>query len=267
MSPQELAKRQDKIVHDLKKEINDAKAEGVDTVIFSSEHLHSRLRTEAELERLHTILDGMGFDQITVLIYLREQASCASSLYGTKILFDGSINPSPNPKEDDYWDNICDHKKSLLRIRNIFSKESVLPRLFIKESLVEHCIITDFLHASCIDLPREIFQFPVRTNESISALGLEVLRAFNKRQPMYLEDGSLNKTRATVPQLFLASFKDGNKFPRNWLRNIAQSTRHQMSGCAKNIFLKEKLYFLQLHAIPHQISILSYTKLINLPTC
>ena len=114
--------------------------------------------------------------------------------------------------EEEYWNNLCDHRESLQRFRRVFGKSSVIPRLFISDSFVDNSLIMDFLHAAHIKLPKKSFRFPSRQNESISALGLEILRKLNMQQPMFLDDGTLNPIRVGVPKLFQSIFTKGTKF-------------------------------------------------------
>jgi len=186
---EELSKYQREMVDSLAKEITRSQKEGVETVVFSSEHLHSRLRTEEELERLLAILRTLGFEKISVIIYLRDQAETVSSLYNTGILYGGRTRLPPEPGEEKYWDNLCDHRESLQRFGKVFGAASVKPCLFIKEHFVDDSLVMDFLHSAGIDLPKDRLKFPERENESISAFALEVLRRLNMRQAMFLDDG------------------------------------------------------------------------------
>ena len=77
---------------------------------------------------------------------------------------------------------------------------------------MDKSIITDFLDATGINLPKEQLILPNRKNESISALGLELLRRLNRNQSMFVEDGTKNEVRRGVPQLFQQVFGNGAKF-------------------------------------------------------
>ena len=211
-TPEKLSLYQSQVIDSLQKEIDQAKSEGIDTVCFSSEHLHSRLRTDEEVERLHEILKNLGISKTTIIIYLREQATLAASLYSTAVLFGGRTTLPPDPKEEEYWDNLFDHKKSIKRFRKVFGAKSLKVRLFAKECFEGDSLITDFLGTTGIDLPKEKLLFPERVNESISWLGLDVLRRLNAKQPMFLDDGAHNPIRAGVPHLFQSAFRGGKKF-------------------------------------------------------
>lgn len=114
-----LSNYQSQVIDSLRREIDQAKSGGLDTVCFSSEHFHSRLRTDREVERLHAILKNLGIREITVVIYLREQAALVTSLYSTAVLFGGRTTSPPEPNEAEYWDNLCNHKESIQRFQKV----------------------------------------------------------------------------------------------------------------------------------------------------
>jgi len=209
---EQLSKHQSQIIDSLRMEIAQAETDGIEVVCFSSEHLHSRLRTDEEVERLRKILGSLGFSEISVIIYLREQADLVASIYGTAVLSGGRTTLPPEPGSEEYWNNLCDHAESLRRFRRVFAAESVKPRLFSKEEFVGDSLITDFLSAAGIDLPIDQLRFPERENESISSFGLEVLRRLNARQPRFHDDGSINPVRSGDHRFFQSAFKYGRKF-------------------------------------------------------
>jgi hypothetical protein len=238
-TPQRLLSHQSRLIDALRREIEQSKSDGVDTVCFSSEHLHSRLRAEEEVARLREILLILGFKEILVIIYLREQAALVRSLYATAVLYGGRTAAIPEPRGEEYWDNLCDHRRSLLRFRKVFGVESVRPRLFVPEDFVGNSLIADFLSTASIDLPSDELLFSGRENESISAYGLEVLRRLNDKQPMYLEGGALNPIREGIPRLFQLAFKGGGKFQLP----LEAVNRYQVAYEASNEWVRQQ-YFL-----------------------
>lgn len=235
---QGLLSHQSRLIEALRGEIELSKSEGIDTVCFSSEHLHSRLRTEEEVARLREILVSLGFEEFVVIVYLREQAALVRSLYATAVLYGGRTVAIPEPRGEEYWDNLCDHRRSLLRFRKVFGVESVRPRLFVPGDFVGNSLIADFLSAASIDLPNDRLIFSGRENESISAYGLEVLRRLNNKQPMYLEGGALNPIREGIPQLFQLAFKRGGRFQLS----VEAVNRYQVAYEASNEWVRQQYF-------------------------
>jgi len=54
----------------------------VHTVVISSEHFHSRIKTEAEMDNVHALLTTY-FDDIQIVCYLRDQITTCTSYYST----------------------------------------------------------------------------------------------------------------------------------------------------------------------------------------
>ena len=69
----QLTAHQEEIIAALRDEV--AGAGDVDTVIFSSEHIHSRLTTEGAVERLHRLVENLQLEEIDIIVYLRNQVA------------------------------------------------------------------------------------------------------------------------------------------------------------------------------------------------
>lgn len=76
-------------------------AHGAHTCILSSEHLHSRLKTTEQIDRVKALLDPL-FDEIEVHIHLRPQIDVITSLASTQTRVGGAVtrkffsNPQPS---------------------------------------------------------------------------------------------------------------------------------------------------------------------------
>lgn len=83
-----------KIVEDrVTKQVTEAKACGIRTVILSSEHLHSRLKTVEQITRVRNLLAPL-FDEIEVHIHLRPQVDVLVSLASTQTRVGGTVRTS-----------------------------------------------------------------------------------------------------------------------------------------------------------------------------
>ena len=191
-----MFKYQQTIIEKLKNEIN---CISQPNIIFSSEHIQSRLTSLSEIQRLKKVLIGLGFDEIFVIIYLRNPSEIANSLYSTAIKCGSMAVCPPNPKHP-YFMNICNHKKTLENFGLVFGKRALVPRIFEKAEFKNGSIIEDFVNS--IGAPwLEDYIIPKNLNESISATGIEILRRFNQKIPMYVED-KLNPIRQNIVQYF-----------------------------------------------------------------
>lgn len=169
-------------------------ARRVNTVIFSSEHCHSRLETLDEIVTLKQLLDAR-FDKITILVYFRRQDRMAVSLYSTQVKYGGvrqSVFPSINGEAIPYY---FDFYRIASNWRNAYSHSSIRPRVYHRSELVANDIIDDLCHACGIDT--EGLKRPPRSNESLTEPAQVFLRMFNQHCPGFC-DGSVNELRQNV---------------------------------------------------------------------
>lgn len=186
-------------------------AKGMHTVIFSSEQIQSRLRTDDEISRLKNILNGLGFDQISIVVYLRAPEEIANSLYSTVVKV-GSTNANPPGPGSKYWHNLCDHRKTLMRFRNIFGLEAIVPRIYSKAELVNGSIIDDFIETVGLPYSMNEYVIPKPQNESMTVLGVEILRRINLEIPMFLDGQKPNPLRGDIESYVLEHLNDGARY-------------------------------------------------------
>lgn len=164
--------------------------QNVETVIISSEHLHSRLRKTSEIARLHTLLSKY-FDEIEIICYVREQSLVAASWYST-IVKSGNIRYKNRiPKFSDYLKIWCKSENHYFNYYNIlakwsgvFGKDNINVRLFDRESFTNSSLIDDF-YFSAGGLPAEGLEAISPKNESLSNLGLLLGRVLNDIFPRF----------------------------------------------------------------------------------
>lgn len=200
---------QSNIINSLSAELKRTK--GIHTVIFSSEHIHSRLRTDDEINRLKNILNELGFKKISIIVYLRHPAEIANSLYSTAVIAGSTDTIPPRPKNE-FWHDICDHRNTLVRFRNIFGTEAMIPRIYSKEELVNGSIIDDFAKTIGLPLLKSEYEIPKPQNESLTVLGLEILRRINQEIPVFLDNQKPNLLRRNIVSYILKYLNDGEKY-------------------------------------------------------
>ena len=180
------------------------------TLIFSSEHIQSRLIDIEEIKRLKDILYKVGATDITILVYLRRPAEIANSLYSTLIKF-GGHSKSPYLPKNPLWNNICNHKKTLEKFSSVFGENNIKPRIYENKELVKGSIIDDFRYIAEIKDAKN-YRVPEDSNRSLSFLGIEILRRVNKTIPKWTKDKKDNKVREGIVLYFEKNFSDGEKY-------------------------------------------------------
>jgi hypothetical protein len=157
----------------------------VRTVIFSSEHCHSRLAGAGQVGKLHALLARF-FERITVVVYLRRQDVLACSSYST-MLKDGFSGrdmfpelPGPltaNNVFDRGLFSYFDFESLLDRYALSFGKDMIRPRIFEAGALSGDDVLRDFL-AAC-GLPSRLADGVAKANCAIPADGQELLVLLN----------------------------------------------------------------------------------------
>ena len=152
---------------------------GIGTVLFSSEHLHSRLTKPSEIERLASLLADIGVTGTTVVVYLREPVSLAASLHSTVVKHGSARRTPPPPEPGTYYHLLCDHRGSIERWEAVF--DDVVPRLFEPDALLGGSILTDFADALGVPtIPVDPDLDGGHLNRSLSTAELEVLCRINE---------------------------------------------------------------------------------------
>ena len=136
---------------------------------------------------------------------MRKPSEIASSLYTTAVK-SGSTLACPPPPDKGYFNNICDHQNTLKKWGDIFGKDNVIPRLFTSTDLKSGCIINDFMSFLKLQLDSD-FIIPPQKNESISLLGVEILRRCNLKIPRFV-NGKVNPLRSNIVHYFEKNFSD-----------------------------------------------------------
>ena len=158
-----------------------------ENLILTSEHFQSRLCSDSEVDRLHSALKKLGVLKVFVIVYLREPAELAASLYCMNVK-NGSTAAEPGGPESPYYANICDHKRTIERFGKRFGLQNIRPRLFSKNDFCGGDLITDFLDALGISEVENFVRTPSQ-NKRLSNLGVELLRRVNQQIPLFNDDG------------------------------------------------------------------------------
>ena len=176
-SASQIDQFRDQTMAALAQEIASAPA-GVDTLVLSNEHLHSRLREPSEIKRLWYLLSAF-CDSIEVLVYLRPQHRVAVSAH-TTLVKNGALHENVFPPlvSDTPWAErelqaYYDYDALVQRWQAGFGAACVTVR-------VAH----DRIEAQWLDtiaLPGTGFTpLAARVNVGLSAAGLHILRRINQ---------------------------------------------------------------------------------------
>jgi len=178
-TPEKRAAWKKEFIAEFSREVEEL-AGKVDHVIISSEHFHSRLRSDDEVQRLHDLLSGF-FTEISILVYFRRQDLVAISQNSTIIKGGGlgdiaeDIRSGKITADSDYYN----YFELLEKWTRIFGKANIHPRIFEKDRLVGGDLLSDFIISTKVLDPSWNYIIPDNKNVSLSTEGLAILKAFN----------------------------------------------------------------------------------------
>jgi hypothetical protein len=186
----------------LKQEISGSSAS---TIIFSNEHLSSRLNTPAEFQRIKRLCGSVA-RETKVIVYLRNQVDYLASRYNIMVKSGGTnefsfpVNPGVA--------RLIEYSGLLAKWCDKFGRENVIVRRFEPDDFYGGDLLLDF--AAQIGFDTTGFQTIPRLNESLDAASIAFLREFNKHVPRIV-DGRLNPLRGPVISA-LQSGRSGERF-------------------------------------------------------
>jgi hypothetical protein len=161
-----------------------------DRMLISNEHIHSRLRSVADLEQVKALLQPY-CSKFQVVVYIRHQADMAQSIAATAVMNGATeFRPIPDFSAANGFDPVIgvdreyfDHNALLARLESVFGAEALDVRLYDADEILDADIISDFfgrLHIDIAGLPR-----PMRENTSLTSEATSFLATLNKYLPSH----------------------------------------------------------------------------------
>jgi len=208
------------------------RASDCETTIISSEHLWTRLRTQDDLDRLREVV-APRFQEVTIIVYLREQTDYAVSRYSTAVKSGGTARSIPRP------DQLRANYNDLLAFwADGFPFDRFEVRLFEPTALVGGDIVRDFAQSAGIRLDK--LKLPDKRNESLDRLGLEILRRVNKYIPRFVGDRP-NPARANLVSYFNRHCITGDRLqPTPAQRRVYERFFHDSNDAVRRRYFPER---------------------------
>jgi hypothetical protein len=178
------------------------------TTIISCEHLHSRLLSPSEKLRIKFFFEECGFDEIRIVVYIREQVSLANSLYSTAVCYGFTGIDIPGP-DDPHINCLCDHKKTIESWSSVFGLNNLIVRLYDPDRQSSFSTVVDFL-SLFPDLNTTLFKFVTESNMSLSCTGISIIRRINELEPR-IKDGVINPVRRGIEHIIQKKY-NGDKY-------------------------------------------------------
>ena len=208
-----------KSLDDRKEKINKKRLELIDecnnaaasckTLIFTSEHLQSRLRGREEIQRLNRLVEGFA-SRIRIIIYIRDPLKTAMSLLSTAIK-GGGTSRCLAPPQDKYIEYLCSHAQIIKRWQECFPDAEIIVRRFQRNVLEKGDVVIDFCTQVIEEFSEDEYELLKPSNETLSLSGMALLRKLNLEYPRFV-DNKLNQMRGQVSKFIMNNTRDGTRF-------------------------------------------------------
>lgn len=194
-----------KFIIELEKELGGLPSH-IKAVVISSEHFHSRIRTEEEMDNVHELLSTY-FSEIEIVCYLRDQITTCTSYYSTALK---SGNPSSfaafieRCKPKNYYFN---YEEMLQNWERCFGLKALNVSLFSRAHFVNGDLLDDFTSKIDPDLVGKLNTNVQIENESLNPTGQALARAVNIAFPIRTLRPELAPLREQCRQLVNKRYK------------------------------------------------------------
>ena len=208
-----------------------AYADAPEDVILSDERLwYSSTGYARYWDALRACLEGMGFAEFRIIVYLRRQDRFAEALWNQFVKGDTRLTDSlATYLASDTVSRICNYAEGLDALAAVFGKKALSVRIFDRAQMTGADVVPDFLDTVGVDSSDFADLREKERNVRLSNDAVEVKRLINaspayRSLPNFMsaplleyssahpESGKTNLLPATERARFLARFEKGNAY-------------------------------------------------------
>lgn len=179
------------------------------TLVLTSEHLQSQLRTTEEILRLRDVFEKVA-DNLRIIIYIRDPLKTSVSLLSEAIK-GGSTQACLNSPNSKRLEHICNHAQTIKRWQECFPEATIVVRRFDRSLLAKGDVVIDFCSQAIDDFREEKYEFAKPANETLTLTGMALLRKLNLQFPMFV-DKKPNSMRGKIHRFVMENTLDGSRF-------------------------------------------------------
>jgi hypothetical protein len=202
-SRQQIDQFKQNFFEQFEKELRSLK-KNIHTVIISSEHFHSRIRTKDEMKDVHQFLSGH-FDDVKIICYLREQAATCASWYSTSMKSGGTLSFDEFFKRCKPGNYYFNYDEMLCNWERHFGIESLNVALFSRDRFLNGDLLDDFTARLDPALVGTLNKAIQSENESLKPVGQALARAVNILFPVTAERVEVGDLRKLCKDLISRS--------------------------------------------------------------
>jgi len=155
------------------------------TVLLTSEHFHSRFKTEASVKRLRDFLEPH-FSEFRIVCYFREQSKVRTSLYSTALRgqYKNALHDfHPDPDINSHYYN---YSEVLQKWERVFGAENLVARIYDHAQFYEGDLRKDFLKFALPRVKRRKLGYRNQTdNRALSRSMATLFLAINKKRSRF----------------------------------------------------------------------------------
>ena len=216
------------IMDRLKHEIEESHCQ---TIIFSNEHLSSRLRNPASINKLIISLREMA-DDVRVIVYLRPQYELFPSWHSTSVKA-GGVTEAKAPTGTNW--HFYNYDMLLSKWEQSVGLSNMLVRRFGKAYLKHGNLIEDFFDLAGVAIPEGLVA-PKAINPALDAHTLEFLRLANPFLPAPPVGGGERERIPFIEALEKLSVRNSPVVSADILRDIDKTFHESNESVARRYF-------------------------------
>ena len=191
----------------------------IHTVIVSSEHFHSSITNEEEMDNVYNLLSRY-FDEIKIVCYLREQVATCVSYYSTHLMNGGTQSFDEFLKRCKPKIYYFNYSTMLANWERCFGFESLEVSLFSKDHLLNRDLLDDFTAKIDSSLVGNLDKEVELENQSLRPAGQVLERIVNLVFPVRSEIPEVAAIRHKCKNAIAISMKGRGQQPdlETWQR-------------------------------------------------
>lgn len=209
--------------------------------LFSAEDIVWEFSTLKHIEIFKQMLFELGFDDIKIIIYLRDTLKylisfCSEDVKHYKGFYSFEMLPQEHPKK-----HVFDYKWLCQSYAQVFGVKNLFVKLFEKSKMYENNLLKDFTKLIGISWS-EKFILPSYINQSFNLLGIEIQKRLNEH---LLENKNFNSLLRITKKYFENTSNERLKYipQREVLQNYYNYFKESNEWVQINYFPNEKIIF------------------------
>lgn len=211
-----------KFIRDFENEIRSA-PESIHTFVISSEHFHSRIRTNKEMDNVYNFLSAY-FDEIKIVCYLREQVGTCTSYYSTHLKNNGTESLRKFLQRCNPGNYYYNYHQMLANWERCFGFEALDVSLFAQERFLNGDLLDDFTAKIDRALVGTLNKSVEADNESLRPFGQVLARAVNFTFPINSERFEVSNLRAMCKKIIAKGLTGKGQQPALEARKLIYDT-------------------------------------------